>query len=578
MAGAAVGSFITGLFDGIKARHGWEDRKRRQKFEDEDYEFTREKRGWAREDMDWTREDRAHTRSERARTKRLRDEEEALDREAAAEMQRRLEAGNLPPDGNIWATEDPPPAEAPAPAPEGPITRQILRPPGGGKLGFGSNVPAAGMSDISPGRPTHRMIEGTDGIVTTPPRVRPENSVEDAIDSDPTIRKARSIESGDAGFVQPSVRRYWQNEAAKREAELRADPAYDQTPDGPARDTRINEALAQPTLTFGAPKTETGAAAAAEPAPPEAAGAEPTDQRKGRNARRGVAALTAPEEAQPDTAAPPPSAATASTPTPSAAIAATDTPASAPAAVIARGIETGTPSAAPMRRRNDLLDRSVDAYVTNSIPKLVAGYIALGQHDKALAFAQFAEAEKTKKAMRFWVDAMHKGMSGDADGAVKAIAQYNNHFDTGYRVIKSQSGAVRDEAGNITGIRIALRGEDGKVYVENFDSIEDFTQRAAMEASPEKVFEMLNTRMNAAREAAYESGKESLKHERQIEIEREKAGIKAGSPRAQAIEFLAKEHPNFFQLSPTEKEALIEEWLVLQGAQGAREPAMARGI
>lgn len=573
MAGAAVGSFITGLFDGIKVRHGWEDRKRQQKFEDEDYEFTREKRGWAREDMDWTREDRSHTRSERARIKRLRDEEEALNREAAAEMQRRLKNGDMS-DGDIWATEDPPPAEAPAP--EGPITRQILRPPGGGKLGFGSNVPAAGMADISPGRPTHRMIEGPDGIVTTPPRARPENSVEDAISADPAVRMARSIESGEQGWVQPSIRRHWQNEAAKREAELRADPAYDQTPDGPARDVRINEALAQPTLTFGAPKTETGAAAADTPAPPEAAGAEPTGAQSG--GRRGVAALTAPEEAQPDTAAPPPSAATAKAPTSSAAIAGTDTPASAPAAVIARGIETGTPSVAPMRRRNDLLDRSVDAYVQNSIPKLVAGYIALGQHDKALAFAQFAESEKTKKAMRFWADAMHKGMSGDADGAVKAIAEYNNRFDTGYRVIKSQSGAVRDEAGNITGIRIALRGEDGKVYVENFDSIEDFTQRAAMEASPEKVFEMLNTRMNAAREAAYESGKESLKHERQIEIEREKAGAKAGTPRGQAIEFLAKEHPNFFQLSPTEKEALIDEWLVLQGAQGAREPAMARGI
>ena len=102
MAGAAAGSFISGLFDGISIKHGWEDRKRANQFEDEDRDLARERHGWDREDMEWSREDRQHTREERKRKRaeedraiRLRDEEERMHREAT-ELARKAAAS----DGN----------------------------------------------------------------------------------------------------------------------------------------------------------------------------------------------------------------------------------------------------------------------------------------------------------------------------------------------------------------------------------------------------------------------------------------------------------------------------------------------
>lgn len=569
---AAVGSFITGLFDGIKTRQGWEDRKRKQKFEDEDYEFTRESRGWAREDMDWTREDRAHTRSERDYLKKRRAEEDALNRKAAELMRQGGNAGSTGPDGDIWAPEDPAPAEAP---PQVLSPDQIIQPAGRGPLTFGTRVPGATPRDLDIGRPD---VGPVTGMVVPPPRLPPENHISTAMDSDPAIRMHREIESGARGWQQPAVRRHWAQEAAKREAELRADPSIDQSTAPAPRGVEVRDAIAPPNLTFGdrAAAGPTGAATA----PGEAAAEQPAPA---ESPRTGVAALVAPEgpQADPAAGAAPPGAATGAAPTPDAAAA---SPSAAPVAAMAREITAPAGRAAGVSgggrvRRQDAVERMLTNYATQAVPELMAGYVALGQHDKAMAFAQFAQADKTKRAMQHWGDAMYLGMTGDVDGAVRAIAQYNNSFDTGYRVIKSQSGEMRDEAGNVTGIRLAMRGPDGKVHLETFRDAQDFLTRAAMEASPEKMFEFISSRIADSQKAAYDRAADRLKHERQIELETIRAGAKNGSPRQQAIEFLAKEHPTFFSMSPEQQEAAIEQWLTMNnGSAAPREPAMARGI
>jgi len=88
---AGLGSFVGGFTSGVDTRHKWDDRKRNQKFEDEDRawadenrDWSREDRGWTEELRDWDREDRDHTLSQRDRARK---EQQRLDDLAAAERQ-----------------------------------------------------------------------------------------------------------------------------------------------------------------------------------------------------------------------------------------------------------------------------------------------------------------------------------------------------------------------------------------------------------------------------------------------------------------------------------------------------------
>lgn len=553
MAGAAFGSFVSGLFDGVQIKHGWEDRKRRQRIEDEDYEFQRK--------------ERKHLHSERERALRLRAEEEELNRKAAEAAS--LAVASAAKQGSV-ATPFVDPGSAV------PTKRPVRRPPAGGvqaptsralpeasgaPLTFGSRVAPATPRDLGLGRPDSApppaVLPGTDpALAARVEAINNELAAIDALQADP--RATTPQQRADA------LVRKAQLESERDVISDKADAAgggVDIQPQPRPRDIE---------LSFGdlsARKPEqpdAAAAAAANPAAPEAA-------------KTGVAALTAPEAPRAD--------GTTAGAAPSQAAPAGAAPAATPAVqamgqtMISGTQKGGQPTKAT---KSDALESFMDAYVTKSVPMLVEGYIRLGQHDKAMAFAEFARSEKAKKPMKMWARAVQSAMMGNEDGTLDALSEYYNTFDDGYSIIREKSGFARGPDGQVAGINLVFRDDKtGKTFKQFVEGGVGLLEQGVLSMSPEKMFDRMYEQVTAGQKAAYGAAEDALRHERAIEM----AGVRGGgtNPRQAAAEFLAKENPRFLQMSPEEQEAAITQWLTLVSGAGAAgagpaEPPMARTI
>lgn len=568
MAGAAFGSFVSGLFDGVKIKHGWEDRKRRQRLEDEDYDFLRQQRGWEAEDREYTREERKHQRSERERALRLRAEEEELNRKAAEAAS--LAAAAAAKQGSV-ATPFAAPGSAvpttmpvPRPAAGGPAAAPAARAlpeASGTPLTFGNRVAPATPRDLGLGRPDSApppaVLPGTDPALAA--RVEAINSELAAIDALQADPRATTPQQRADALVRKA-----QLESERDVISDKADAAgggVDIQPQPRPRDIELSFG----DLAARAPEQpDAAAAAAANPAAPEAA-------------KTGVAALTAPEAPRAD--------GTTAGAAPSQAAPAGAAPAATPAVqamgqtMISGTQKGGQPTKAT---KSDALESFMDAYVTKSVPMLVEGYIRLGQHDKAMAFAEFARSEKAKKPMKMWARAVQSAMMGNEDGTLDALSEYYNTFDDGYSIIREKSGFARGPDGQVAGINLVFRDDKtGKTFKQFVEGGAGLLEQGVLSMSPEKMFDRMYEQVTAGQKAAYGAAEDTLRHERAIEI----AGVRGGggNPRQAAAEFLAKENPRFLQMSPEEQEAAITQWLTLVSGVGAvgagpAEPPMARTI
>jgi hypothetical protein len=152
---------------------------------------------------------------------------------------------------------------------------------------------------------------------------------------------------------------------------------------------------------------------------------------------------------------------------------------------------------APVKTTKARLERAVDAGVTayrkEKMPAIKEHYLRTGQLDKAEAWDKYVEDERTQKAMRSWMGAVHALGVGDTDRFIDGITEtYNTGFDDGYTALRDQSEFVTDDNGNLVSAKIAFRSEEtGEVFVQEFDSTQDLLMTVIGKLSPEGMFDTL---------------------------------------------------------------------------------------
>lgn len=586
MAGAQIGSFITGLFDGVQARHGWEDRKRRQIQEDEDYKFKREQREWAREDMewnredrDWSREDRKHTISEREYELARRNEEDALNRRAAdAAAAGRDKAGT----------------EEPAPAPGGRQVKSPFLDPGGpGRaegLSFGLPAADSRMAGFAPGAtgapapasgplPSARdldSIPASSGLSfgqTAPPAAAPMTIAP----RDVTYEEWKSMSRGQReGLGLPVSVIGGEIGFDRFKAGLGFDPATipvgEQTVSGPVpqgvggqRDLGFQREGLQDAPAGTVERDRDGnplmirgprADVVSETANPSQ---QPAEQLKPAPAA-GLAGLVAPEE---DAAAP--AAAPAAQPTEAAAAMG----ASVQPSLTFAAREIAQPQSKRPKKRKSAVDGFMDAYVSEAVPLLIEGYVRLGKHEEAAAFAEYAKSHEAQKSMKVWAEAAYMHEMGNEEGMLDKVVEGYNMLDDGFSLERSRSGFTRDENGNVTGVDLVFTDHaSGKMFKQHFAGGAELMENIIYQMAPEKQFEYVDGLRKQAMESESEFLLGERKHQQAMELQRAR-GAAGGVSREDAIKFLADNNPQFMTMPDAEKEVEIQKYMDLATGGGA---------
>ena len=546
MAGSAAGSFISGLFDGIQVKHGWQDRKRRQLFEDEDRGFLKEDRkmeaerhGWSREDQQWEQEDRSHTRSERERTKRLRDEEERMHREATAAA---MEAMNAPVvDSAAPPLQMPsgPGAAIPAaqPAADTPLTASPFITPGSAEgrpsLSYGRDL--EGPVGSIPGDVRLRELPGSQPPPGRPTATRPPVT-RDQMATLPSETKAQAMarQRAEAELAAMSP-----DDRAAAEARNAADAAAEQEQSVAMADhSAVDAAQAQaPKLSYGEiePTPKTGAKTAT-----------------GLNAL--VSDQTAPAQAAPATV---PSA-------PSMPVEA----GGASAAVAAREIGmdgTGGRGAPTAARKKDAVEGFIEQYTKVAVPKLIQGYMARGDVQMANGLLAFSRSEKGNRIMGSWARAAQALTIEDYEGGLDHLSEMYNQIDDGYEIVRGESGLQRDEKGNITGLTLTMIGPSGNKFQQHFAGTEDILARGIMAGAPEN----LTTYLKSIVESGYEVQKDTIKHGRNLELAAARRGGGQVNTREDAVDFLIENQTGFLNLDPAAQETMVDQLMSLYGGGGS---------
>lgn len=172
-----------------------------------------------------------------------------------------------------------------------------------------------------------------------------------------------------------------------------------------------------------------------------------------------------------------------------------------------------------------------DYWTRTEVPKLRDAMIASGDVDGANAYQAWIEQTGVQRGIRSYGRALQAAAVGDEGAFLDNMAEvYNNndYYGDGMSVDRSKSGFKKDKAGNIVGGSIAFKNErTGKTFVQDIGSEADLYRLGLTALSPEAAFDYGRQAMAAQQAGASEIAKEDRKHANDIDLEREKAMLKA---------------------------------------------------
>ncbi len=489
---AGLASFVDGFTSGVDMRHKWDDRKRRNIFDDED-------RAWQGETRGWDREDREYTLSERARARKAADEAEAARKaDAAAYAEAYRTTGEYRQAGEDAATNAP--------------RRSIMGDQGadvpggmGGGLSFGAAVQGGGGRDPRDmNAPDMRPVGA--GLSQTAPAAPPGPTIDPASLPDqrgaagrqPRLVDIPGYSYDDWQGMTPKERRLANLPSSAIGAQMHFD--------------RFSEGLGIPyqpeprSVMFDERMTDTPEVAAAR----EVASAQDATRRREQ--------VETPAGAQPDqptpavpTAAPAGSPADAAfaaparrsvdpTATPGAA-----NPAEAPSVQLAQaaapGLSFGSAVSGSTRRSTADSSEQVEArasrnflddYMTKGVPVLMEHFLKTGQVDKARAFDTWVKEAGTQKSMKTWAKAAFAAATGNQKGMLDAFTEYHDGVDDGATVQRGESGFFEDPNTGTIMIRLVFKDDEtGEKWEQVMEGSEDVLQQGIYALAPEAQFERL---------------------------------------------------------------------------------------
>lgn len=145
-----------------------------------------------------------------------------------------------------------------------------------------------------------------------------------------------------------------------------------------------------------------------------------------------------------------------------------------------------------VKQRDNAATTFMDSYRKNGVPIIQKELMRQGKFAEAQALTGFVNDQAAQEGMRNWSRGVFAAMNGDLETAAEAMMDaYNSagYFDDGYEILKDQSSLIKDENGDVSGVRLAMRNQQtGEVTVQE-DSISDVITKGLWLTSPEKAME-----------------------------------------------------------------------------------------
>lgn len=166
---------------------------------------------------------------------------------------------------------------------------------------------------------------------------------------------------------------------------------------------------------------------------------------------------------------------------------------------------------------------SLDEFYTRvAAPKIYEQYLEIDP-EKAEAWRKWNEDKQVRQGQRYWASAVMKANMGDFDGFGQDLVRaYNTrgYFDDGLQVKGWET--LKDDAGNITGAKLTMKGPDGKEYTQTINGMEDAYRMGSFLLSPENVFNTGWSEIQNAQKARLEMAKEDRKFQRDSALQNQR--------------------------------------------------------
>jgi hypothetical protein len=183
----------------------------------------------------------------------------------------------------------------------------------------------------------------------------------------------------------------------------------------------------------------------------------------------------------------------------------------------------------------------MDFYRQTTVPKLIQGYLDLGDPDKAQQLQSWMETSEAEGITRDWARGARLALLGDTKGAMRKFGKLYEKMEPGSKYIgmeditepnfeeKALPGTgqtIRVENGTRpAGVRLKLRNADGEEVSHDFTSTEDLYQTAMMTLSPDKFVGRAFSEMDKASAARLASAKSDQEFQRDVALKRMGAAI-----------------------------------------------------
>lgn len=145
-------------------------------------------------------------------------------------------------------------------------------------------------------------------------------------------------------------------------------------------------------------------------------------------------------------------------------------------------------------QRTRATDSFIEQYMKVGAPMVVEEMLRQGKLDQAKSFMEWIDTTKTKEMMRGYADFLFHSSMGNVDGALDTFVEIYNDagwVPDGVTIDRAKSGAINDEKGNPTGLRITFNDEaSGNSYEQVFTDLDQVALMASIAAAPENAFEI----------------------------------------------------------------------------------------
>jgi hypothetical protein len=183
----------------------------------------------------------------------------------------------------------------------------------------------------------------------------------------------------------------------------------------------------------------------------------------------------------------------------------------------------------------------MDYYRNQTVPKLIEGYMKMGDAQKASALQSWVETEDANNLTKDWARATRMALLGDNKAAMRGFGKLYEKLEPGSKYVGMEDitepvyeerklpktgETIRVEAGTRpVGVRLKLKSADGEEVTHDFGSTEDLFQTAMLTLSPDKFVGRAFAEVDKAQASRAAAAKDAREFGQDVQMKRMDAVI-----------------------------------------------------